>query len=406
MTTSTTSPPPSTLLLSQSVDGDATSPSRAAATVTTGTKRKRTEPKVRGFKQAAFKSFTSVVDAEAFLAGNDPTLGATPKFYAVRSGRVPGVYTDWPSAQSQITGWKKPRQRCFATRAEAEEFVKAGITTAGKDNHRDGTAEMVEDNADEATMQLFGEARLAAEHSGTVGPSAKKAEKLYKATSRSSKKSAQPPIVHDYMSELGIGPLPLDAEDGYDHRVQYNPATGQIERRSEEEAGRIHTRQDRTITLRPDEPIDIFTDGSSLANGTGNAIAGVGIYFGPSDPRNTSEPLAGPRQSNNRAELTAISRALEMVARNQRICINTDSEYSINCVTKWCVNWKKNNWTSAKGKPVENRDLIEAIIRQVDDRNDVGGQTDFRWLKGHATHEGNVAADQLAVDAARKARMA
>ena len=64
------------------------------------------------------------------MAGEDPSnkggselVGGGSKFYAVRSGRVPGIYTDWPSAQKQIVGWMKPKHKCFSTRAEAQRFL-------------------------------------------------------------------------------------------------------------------------------------------------------------------------------------------------------------------------------------------------------------------------------------------
>jgi len=76
------------------------------------------------------KSFTTLTDAERFMAGEDPSnkggsevAGGGSKFYAVRSGRVPGIYTDWPSAQKQIVGWTKPKHKCFSTRVEAQRFL-------------------------------------------------------------------------------------------------------------------------------------------------------------------------------------------------------------------------------------------------------------------------------------------
>lgn len=47
------------------------------------------------------------------------------RFYGVAVGVVPGIYTDWPTAQRQIAGVKGPKYKKFATRAEAAEFVKA-----------------------------------------------------------------------------------------------------------------------------------------------------------------------------------------------------------------------------------------------------------------------------------------
>ena len=49
--------------------------------------------------------------------------------------------------------------------------------------------------------------------------------------------------------------------------------------------------------------IRVWTDGSSLGNGTKRAKAGSGVYFGPGDCRNRSERLPGPIQTNQRAEI-------------------------------------------------------------------------------------------------------
>ena len=119
--------------------------------------------------------------------------------------------------------------------------------------------------------------------------------------------------------------------------------------------------------------------------------------------RNISEALPGARQTNQRAELTAILRALDTVPKDRDVMIVTDSRYAIDCVTTWYVNWRKNGWKTSAGKAVENRDLVESILSRVDERAALASQTLFEWVKGHANDPGNVAADQLAVAGARKA---
>ena len=81
----------------------------------------------------------------------------------------------------------------------------------------------------------------------------------------------------------------------------------------------------------------------------------------------------------------------------------TDSSYAIDCVTSWCVNWRKNGWKTAAGKSVENKDLVENILNKIEERQGLKAQTDFEWVKGHANHPGNMEADKLAVYGARKA---
>jgi len=112
--------------------------------------------------------------------------------------------------------------------------------------------------------------------------------------------------------------------------------------------------------------------------------------------------LPGARQTNQRAELTAILRALEIVPRHRDISIITDSRYAIDCVTSWYVNWRKNGWRTSAGKAVENKDLVENILAKIEERNSLMVQTLFEWIKGHSNQLGNVEADKLAVEGARK----
>ena len=146
----------------------------------------------------------------------------------------------------------------------------------------------------------------------------------------------------------------------------------------------------------------VYTDGSSLANGKQGSRAGLGVYFGDNDPRNISERLQGEPQTNQRAELQAMFRAMEAVPLNESIRIYSDSQYSINCVTQWAASWKKKGWVTATGQEVKNQDIIRVILDKMQERSSKGGQTMFQWVKGHATNKGNIAADRLAVNGARQ----
>ena len=123
-----------------------------------------------------------------------------------------------------------------------------------------------------------------------------------------------------------------------------------------------------------------------------------------SPKRNVSEALRGTKQTNQRAELTAVLRALEIAPKHRDVTIYSDSKYSISCVTEWYRNWEGNKWLNAKGKPVENKDLVVEIRSKIEERDYVGRQTRFEWVRGHAGDQGNVAADRLAVEGATKGR--
>ncbi len=48
---------------------------------------------------------------------------AKKKFYAVSSGRRPGIYSTWPEAEAQVKGYGGARYKGFSSRAEAELWM-------------------------------------------------------------------------------------------------------------------------------------------------------------------------------------------------------------------------------------------------------------------------------------------
>lgn len=155
------------------------------------------------------------------------------------------------------------------------------------------------------------------------------------------------------------------------------------------------------------EKVDIvYTDGACKNNQKGQlAIAGFGAWFGPGDVRNISGRLAGTKQTNQRAEMTAILKVLEYYNNldaeneklNRNILIRTDSRYSINGINLWMHNWKKNKWIKKDGKTVLNVDLWEKIDFCLSDLKRNGYTIGLEWVKGHSGDIGNEAADKLAV---------
>ena len=173
-----------------------------------------------------------------------------------------------------------------------------------------------------------------------------------------------------------------------------------------EEAHERSTKKVKTTKTEPAKATDdgvlrIYTDGSSLANGKAGSRAGLGVYFGDGDPRNLSERLPGEPQTNQRAELMAMVRALEIAPLDQPVQIFSDSQYSINCVTQWAMSWKKKGWKTAQGDEVKNQDIIRMCLGKMEERERMGTQTYFQWVKGHAVDRGNIAADHLAVQGAK-----
>ena len=72
-----------------------------------------------------------------------------------------------------------------------------------------------------------------------------------------------------------------------------------------------------------------------------------------------------------------------------------DSQYVINSITKWMPGWKRKGWRKADGKPVLNVELLKELDREL-----AGRTYTFEWVKGHAGHSLNEAADERARAAA------
>jgi ribonuclease HI len=104
-----------------------------------------------------------------------------------------------------------------------------------------------------------------------------------------------------------------------------------------------------------------------------------------------------PHGTNNQGELQAVLELLRATApADLPLLIECDSRYVIDSVTKWMPGWKRKGWRKADGKPVLNREILEAIDEEMQGRDVV-----FSWVKGHAGHPLNEAADERANAAAQ-----
>ena len=114
-----------------------------------------------------------------------------------------------------------------------------------------------------------------------------------------------------------------------------------------------------------EDEIYIFTDGSSRKSKE-YFNSGIGVYIGY-QCTNIKEQYN--EKTNNQCELMAMDYAFKLIVRYYRelakigkiIKIVSDSEYSIKSCSVWLSGWKNNNWKTAKGEDVKNREIIESI---------------------------------------------
>jgi len=108
----------------------------------------------------------------------------------------------------------------------------------------------------------------------------------------------------------------------------------------------------------------VFTDGAASKNGAADCEAAWAVFFTEQDRRNCSGKIESA-PSNQKAELYAIHRALQMTAGERDVTVVTDSKYSIDCLTKWYKAWEQNGWVTAKGEPVKHADIIKESLALI-----------------------------------------
>ncbi|MGD9026796.1 MAG: ribonuclease HI, partial [Methyloceanibacter sp.] len=67
------------------------------------------------------------------------------------------------------------------------------------------------------------------------------------------------------------------------------------------------------------------------------------------------------------------------------------SNYLRGGITGWMNGWKRNGWRTTDKKPVKNKELWQRLD-QAEARHNVN----WHWVKGHAGHDENERADELA----------
>lgn len=136
----------------------------------------------------------------------------------------------------------------------------------------------------------------------------------------------------------------------------------------------------------------VYTDGSCL----GNPGPGGWAYVSGDVEVSGHEG----QTTNNRMEMTAAISAMRDIAQSD-VAIVSDSKYVVDCINKaWYKRWQRNGWKTSKKKDVLNRDLWEAMLEQLQARQEAGFKVTFEWTKGHAGQAENERADRLARRAA------
>lgn len=135
--------------------------------------------------------------------------------------------------------------------------------------------------------------------------------------------------------------------------------------------------------------LDIYTDGACNGNPGKGGWGAVLVYKGAEKEISGAEK----QTTNNRMELTAVIKALQLLKEPCEVNLTTDSKYVCDAVNKgWVYGWKKKGWIKSDKKPALNVDLWEELLEQLKIHD-----VTFNWVKGHNGHPYNERCDKLAV---------
>lgn len=144
------------------------------------------------------------------------------------------------------------------------------------------------------------------------------------------------------------------------------------------------------------DEVIIYTDGACSGN------PGPGGWGAILISKGMEKEISGgaPATTNNRMEMTAIIEAFRALKRPCRVRLHSDSALIINAFKQgWIHNWQQRGWRKADGKPVENLDLWQEMLRVIEPH-----EVEWIKVKGHSKDELNNRADRLAVAASHQYR--
>jgi len=287
-------------------------------------------------------------------------------FYAIAKGRngFQGVVMTWQECKPLVIGVQGSRYKKFPTQKEADKFAFGSLKGVKR----------VRDRGINVTSR-------------SVGRNKKQRTCDYK--------GVQPPV-KSMGSSRGLTSRASSSNMGTTSKLSAG-TTGKL---GTGETGKLSTAAiAKGPLIKPS--LVIYTDGACENNGQSKAAAGVGVYFGADDARNISEALPGSTQTNQRAEMMAVIRALETINEEKSkprgpVIIKSDSNYTVKGHREWMPKWKRNGWLTYNKTPVKNKDLWQRLDQEFR-RAETNGKVTLVWVKGHAGELGNERADRLAV---------
>ena len=140
--------------------------------------------------------------------------------------------------------------------------------------------------------------------------------------------------------------------------------------------------------------VQIYTDGGCEPNPGPGGYAAVLVH-----PKKRAETSGGFRRTtNNRMEILAAIKGLQMLKQPCKVTLYSDSQYLVDAIMQgWALAWKKKNWWRTNKERAANADLWDPLLALCQTH-----QVEFRWIRGHAGNTENERCDQLSGAALRR----
>ena len=138
----------------------------------------------------------------------------------------------------------------------------------------------------------------------------------------------------------------------------------------------------------------IFTDGACKGNPGPGGWGAILRY------KQTEREISGgeAQTTNNRMDLTALIKALEMLKEPCFVHVTSDSKYVLDSLQKgWAKSWKARGWKKSDKSPALNADLWQQLLDLTEEH-----KMQYTWIRGHNGHPENERCDALAVAAAEE----
>ena len=184
------------------------------------------------------------------------------------------------------------------------------------------------------------------------------------------------------------GWTPKHCRDCRDRRSSTAPAKAKKKTRTRTATASENLTLAEVLARYTDGPdTGVFTDGSSVPNPGPGGWGSVYVVDG--------EVVAcdyghDPDTTNNRMELTALIKAIDLVPSGTTTTLYTDSNLAVQTVNQWAAGWERNGWKRKTG-PIKNLELVKELYGKMKARPELG----IEWVQAHAGNRWNEYADAL-----------